>query len=110
MQGANLRCTVHVGMTDEKLPRLCDLSFSESQVNESEFCELCRRIGVSLLLNPGLEHDEQWAQARSLGYGNRANLVIFPYNTPAQTLTCLWADGIYDGIPWTPLFPRRRKR
>jgi deoxynucleoside triphosphate triphosphohydrolase SAMHD1 len=72
--------------------------------------EFCRSVGEALLLEPDKEHDEEWAAERALGYGNNAFLVLFSYNTPSQTLTCIWKDGRYEGIPWMPLFPRRSKR
>lgn len=68
----------------------------------------CQAVGNALLLDPP-DHDEEWADERALGYGNHAFLVLFAYNTPSQTLTCIWKGGEFDGIPWMPLFPRRPK-
>ena len=73
----------------------------------TDFLALCSKIGEELMTSPDL--DKVKAQERSLGYGNKANLVLFPHNTPAQTLTCIWASGEYNGAPWVPLFPRRKK-
>jgi len=42
-----------------------------------------------------------------LGYGDCELLVVFYYNTPNNTLPILWKDGVVDGAPWMPLFPRR---
>ena len=106
----DLKAIVHIGIGDEELPRAFGCNLFKSPTQEAQFLELCKNMGNSLLLNPSLGHDSNWAEERSLGYGNRANLVVFPYNTPAQTLTCLWADGSFNGIPWTSLFPRRKKR
>jgi len=72
--------------------------------------EFCGRVGRSLLVNPAIGHDEAWAADRALGYGNDAFLVLFGYNTPTQTLTCIWQDGIFENVPWMALFPRRPKR
>lgn len=44
---------------------------------------------------------------RLLGYGNTGQLLVFYYNVPAVTLTCLWASG--EASEWAPLFPRRTK-
>lgn len=76
----------------------------------SRFQERCREIGTQLLSDGHPAHDEAWISERALGYGGRGFLVVFPYNTPTQTLTCLWKDGIVDGIEWVPLVPRRPKR
>jgi hypothetical protein len=73
--------------------------------------EFCRSVGHELLLDPDdSDHDEEWATDRALGYGNDAFLVLFGYNTPTQTLTCIWKDGMYECVPWMALFPRRPKR
>lgn len=69
----------------------------------------CRRVGSDLLDDGDPRHDEAWRSERALGYGNDAFLVITSYNTPTQTLTCLWKDGVVDGVRWMPLFPRRKK-
>jgi hypothetical protein len=69
----------------------------------------CERIGLALLQDDDPRHDEAWRNDRSLGYGNDAFLVITSYNTPSQTLTCLWKEGEVDGVRWVPLFPRRKK-
>ena len=76
----------------------------------SRFHERCHRIGTQLLSDGNPAHDDAWIADRALGYGGHAFLVVFPYNTPTQTLTCLWKDGVVDGIEWVPLLPRRPKR
>jgi hypothetical protein len=73
----------------------------------SPFAERCRHIGNQLLTDG--DHDDAWVAARELGYGNQGFLTVFPYNTPTQTLTCLWKSGTVDGIEWVPLVPRRPK-
>jgi hypothetical protein len=74
-----------------------------------EFLDRCREIGRQLLEDDEPRHDGEWVERRSLGYGNRAFLVAFPYNTPTQALTCLWQAGTVDGVEWVPLLPRRPK-
>jgi deoxynucleoside triphosphate triphosphohydrolase SAMHD1 len=75
-----------------------------------ELIERCRLIGRQLLADDDPKHDDDWVDKRVLGYGNQGFLVTFPYNTPTQTLTCLWKSGIVDGVDWVPLLPRRPKR
>ncbi|HET9591894.1 MAG TPA: hypothetical protein VFP17_03160 [Solirubrobacterales bacterium] len=75
-----------------------------------EFLDRCKTIGRQLLQDENPNHDEEWIEERILGYGNEAFVVAFPYNTPTQTLTCLWKSGTVDGIEWVPLLPRRPKR
>jgi hypothetical protein len=71
--------------------------------------ERCREIGMQLLEDGEERHDKLWREKRALGYGNEAYLVTFPYNTPTQSLTCLWKSGKVDGTDWTALLPRRPK-
>ncbi len=69
----------------------------------------CREIGLQLLEDGVERHDLEWQEKRALGYGNEAFLLTFPYNTPTQSLTCLWKSGKVDGVDWTALLPRRPK-
>lgn len=69
----------------------------------------CQEIGVQLLDDGEERHNKSWRERRALGYGNEAFLITFPYNTPTQTLTCLWKSGKVDGVDWTALLPRRTK-
>jgi deoxynucleoside triphosphate triphosphohydrolase SAMHD1 len=66
-------------------------------------------IGRQLLLSSREGKSKEWADDRALGYGNNGYLLVFPYNTPTQTLTLLWSHGEVDGWPWLPLLPRRPK-
>jgi len=92
------------------LPQAFGRNLFSSAKKEQRFKKKCEEIGLALLLNEAGGHDEAWARARVLGYGNEALLVVFSHNTPAQTLTCLWKTGLVNGIPWMPLFPRRAKQ
>ena len=74
--------------------------------------EFLREVGRDLLVSTkGTENPVKWTQelieARALGYGNLALLVVPYYNCPAGTLTALWRSGVFRGVPWLPLFPRR---
>lgn len=46
-------------------------------------------------------------EIRLLGYNNAAHRVVFYYNVPNATVTCLWEGA--EGY-WQPLFRRRRKK
>ena len=74
---------------------------------KTAFLDRCREVGRALLSES--VRDPTQLEQRTLGFGNGAYLVTFPYNTPAQTLTCLWEEGRVDDSDWLPLFPRRRK-
>ena len=103
--GLNVKVSVH--LTEENLPQV--FGSGKMVQTESDFRRKCEDIGKSLLVDGTPGHDADWATDKLLGYGNNAFLVIFPYNTPTQTLTCLWKEGSVDGRQWTPLFPRRKK-
>ena len=90
---------------DESAPR----AFGSGAEPREKLEKFCGAVGEALLRDDERGHDQSWAQKRALGYGNEAFLVLFGYNTPAQTLTCIWKDGAFKGIPWMALFPRRPK-
>ncbi|MFC1893068.1 hypothetical protein ACFLYR_03395 [Chloroflexota bacterium] len=102
-----LDASVHLGMTEDKVSTAFDPAIYKNPDIQSDFLALCAQIGFELMKSPG--NDPERACERCWGYGNRANLLIFTYNTPAQTLTCMWATGKYGGASWTSLFPRRKK-
>lgn len=64
-----------------------------------------REILAPKLTRPELPWSQEKLETRLLGYGNTGQLLVFYYNVPTVTLTCLWerAEG------WHPLFPRRMK-
>ena len=99
---------VHVGLLE--LPTVRDERIFASPRQQAAFLERCAYVGKQLLINEEVGHSAKWAEDKGLGYGDSGYLVIFPYNTPTQTLTALWAGGDVDGVPWEPLFPRRPKR
>jgi len=105
---AGIGATVYVHRTD--LPSALDDGVFESEGQGRSFRDRCERIGRALLTDAASGHDTGWAAERALGYGNHALLVVSTYNTPTQTLTCLWKGGEVSGNRWTPLFPRRPKR
>jgi HD superfamily phosphohydrolase len=106
-RAAELDLQVEVSLAADSAPRAFSGTDKEDRTQLEKFC---RQVGRELLLDPEKGHDEQWADDCALGYGNNAFLVLFSYNTPTQTLTCLWKDGVYEGVPWMALFPRRPKR
>lgn len=101
----HLDASVRIHVTD--LPRLTDVTYEE-EAQRDAFERACRAIGAQLLRSEG-NVDVGSIPDRVLGYGNHGLLVVFPYNIPAQSLTCLWASGTANGFDWIPLMPRRRK-
>lgn len=95
-------------LKDDQLPRVFDGDAFESAEQAEAFLARAADIGRDLLSDPSARHDQDWVDQRALGYGNLGYLVVFPYNCPTQTLTCLWASR--PGSDWTPLFPRRPKQ
>jgi HD superfamily phosphohydrolase len=95
-----LRIQADVYVHDVAVPKLADLATSP------EFLAKAEDVGRALLSDG---REPEWVEERVLGYGNDGYLVVFSHNTPTQTLTCLWEEGVYDGVPWVPLFPRRKK-
>jgi hypothetical protein len=70
--------------------------------------EMAKEIGVQLFRDKTDWTDEKKAE-RSLGYGRSGKLTVFYRNTPTSTVPLIWKNGVYNGEPWLPLFPRREK-
>lgn len=92
---------IHVGIHQADLPTV------ESALGDAapHFMERARSVGEQLLTSTP---DDKRGE-RTLGYGNHALLIAFPYNTPTATLTAVWERGEVDGWTWFPLLPRRKK-
>ena len=106
-----LKAKVHIAMRDDALPSILRPGLLGK--DGDKFIKRCRDIGRELLLNPSIGHDEAWLKKKSdtgLSYGDAGLLITFPHNTPAHTLTCIWAKGTVGGKPWEPLLPRRPKK
>lgn len=71
----------------------------------------CAEIGSQLIAikEDGSPQNPEKIDLRKLGYGNRAMLLASPFNVPSQTLTAIWATGVVDNVPWSPLMVRRKK-
>jgi deoxynucleoside triphosphate triphosphohydrolase SAMHD1 len=105
-QHFKLDATVVVGFQND-LPTLFDSDLS-ALPDHGRFVEKCRAVAEELFSNRA-DWDEAKKAQRLLGYGNKGLLITFLYNTPAQTLTCMWSGGIYHSLEWSPLLPRRKK-
>lgn len=87
------------------LPR----AFPPSSTKGTRVRERAHDIGKQILQCMQPAKAPEIIEQRALGYGGMSYLLVFPYNTPTQTLTLLWAEGKVDGWQWLPLLPRRRK-
>jgi HD superfamily phosphohydrolase len=105
-RASDLDLAAKVYMGSASAPKAFDGAQTEKRAQLRDFCVA---VGRELLLDSEVGHDEAWVEDRVLGYGNEGFLVLFGYNTPTQTLTCVWKDGMYDNVPWMPVFPRRPK-
>jgi hypothetical protein len=100
MRLGELGIDAEVYVHDSSVPKLADVDPGP------EFIAKAEEVGRALLSEG---RDAEWIEERVLGYGNDGYLVVFSHNTPTAALTCLWADGVYEGVQWVPLFPRRKK-
>jgi len=94
-----------IGINEDSVPSIDSVADIPA-----EFKERCRSIGKQLLQSTNRSWPVQRYEERALGYGNKGLLVTFPFNTPTQTLTCIWSEGAYNGFRWMPLLPRRKKK
>lgn len=84
-------------------------SGSDSRFQDEKRVELrdfVIRKGCELLEARGKSPTE--ARERCLGYGGAEAMVLFPYNVPTMTVTCLWLGGD-TMVDWLPLLERRRR-
>ncbi len=102
-----IEACVMAHLTDADLPSVFSSAIFTDERQAKAFREKCREIGLALLHERSAGKPAGWAAERALGYGNHGLLVVFPYNTPTHTLTCLWARGKFESVDWFPLFPRR---
>ena len=106
-----LQAHVYVHQAQEVLPSVeAVLSGAVEDELKEAFVAECHRVGLQLLNDGTMDHDEEWREERAFGYGNLGLLVVNAYNTPTVSLTALWRKGTVDGIEWRPLLPRRPKR
>jgi len=104
---SGLTAKVAIHINDSQLPHAFDSDLFKDDDQRVGFRKACERIGRDLLVSTGTAPEK--VDGRCLGYGNDAFLVAFLYNTPTQTLTCLWSGGTTNGFDWLPLLPRRKK-
>ncbi len=70
--------------------------FKKSELETAK--EICWRYGKKLYsIGP-------------LGYGNSGLLLVFPYNTPNNTLPVIWGESKDVNFKWVPLFHRWESR
>lgn len=78
-----------------------------------EFLNICREAGCQILKKTKPLWPEDKINARTLGYGNSAQLFITQKNIPTSTITCLWKGGDVSikghSLKWEPLLERREK-
>ena len=103
-----LNATVFASIRDADLP----FAFEGALANMEgaairKFEDRCREVGQDLLASTDRDVGKQ--RERALGYGNRAMLLSTHFNVPTQTLTCIWLDGVHDGVDWHALIRRRSK-
>ncbi len=104
-----LNVTTYVGLVDSDLPSIYSSQMNIEKERELPIIKRFNEIGTQLIKEYSPDRGSEERAERYLGYGNRGMLIVFPYNTPAQTLTCLWCNGTVDGLRWEALFPRRKK-
>lgn len=108
LQKLSLNGTVYGHLTDDQLPFAFDGALSQLDPSDVRaFRDQCRHIGEEL--QRSAEKTGKEVTDRALGYGNRAMLLTSSLNVPTQTLTCLWRDGMVDGVEWHALLRRRSK-
>ena len=94
----------HIEVRDSDIPSISSVLDAPSL---KKFKKKNTEIGASLLSKRGWNAKK--ISERILGYGNQGLLVVTPLNTPTQSLTALWASGLYKDLDWQPILRRREK-
>jgi len=103
-----LKAKTYVHHADDVMPTIFNQGLEQMDGFQA-FLERSKHVGRALLGAKHATWPPEKLDDRLLGYGNKGLLITFPFNTPSQSLTALWEDGLCDGLPWTPLLPRRPK-
>lgn len=101
---SDAKIDLDVYVHDDKLPRLPIVAEEIDPTNGPLLTGELARVGEELLVRKG--YARPTAKERALGYGNHGLLAVFPYSTPRQTVTALWASGGCGDGHWQALFPR----
>ncbi|KQM57518.1 hypothetical protein ASE64_15265 [Agreia sp. Leaf210] len=108
-----LNATVYADQPESTLPTLGG-ALSEKSVEDSlreRFVAQCTSVGIAILEDDDVRHDDAWRRERALGYGNLGLLVISSYNTPTASLTALWRSSSRGrSVQWRAVMPRRKKK
>jgi HD superfamily phosphohydrolase len=97
--GVNAEVYIH----DDVVPRLSEIVPNITRGRAVQ--QFLESVGSEVLHN-SYAQSPRLARSNALGYGNHGLLVAFPYSTPKQTVTALWASGRRSVGPWQALFPR----
>ena len=108
-QETGLKETIFVQFADGAIPSILNQGLDDYP-GFDKFVDHSRKTAEALLRLDHPDWSEEILEQRLLGYGNQGLLITFPFNTPSQTLTTLWAGGRVEGLQWTPLLPRRPKK
>jgi deoxynucleoside triphosphate triphosphohydrolase SAMHD1 len=100
LTGTGLQPEVYVH--DEDLPTIHTVGL---RGEDRRLIALLTDIGKEVLARSKRFQQQQQVE-RALGFGNKGLLAVFPYSTPKQTVTALWASGEYQTGHWQALFPR----
>ena len=108
LKNVQLSATTYSHVPESEVPfAFSNCSYDAKPKHVKAFQVRCEEVGRAVLDSQGIPGDK--IKDRALGYGNRGMLLVFPYNVPTQTLTCLREEGTVNGIPWFPIFRRRKK-
>ena len=111
--------TALFNMSGVDLPLFCGRDIISAMPNaalrDASFVEFLAKVGENVLAwarhgkaLPDLNADQRKQCKRDgLGYDKAKGLTFTSRNVPVSTLTCLWAPGRFNNLPWMPLGLRR---
>jgi len=100
---ASLGIKAEVYIHDKVIPTIFDVAKDISGADK--VISFLRDVGMFVLRN-SYDQSRMRSEENALGYGNHGLLIAFPYSTPKQAVTALWASGETSYGQWQALFPR----
>lgn len=115
-----------MGLEDVRIDFIEDLSIKclekeneslfESEEQRKLVKEVLYDIGLAVINSTKMAEgqykkgwDKERAEKAALGYNDSQQTVFLKSSVPTYTITAFWAQGIYNGFEWQPLFRRTDK-
>ncbi len=103
-------------VANDELVKKLDITILHHQSMEKVSCnaelspeleKFLTQVGKELIKRNWEKASSEDCENNALGYDNKQALLSTLVNVPTATLTAFWMPGVYNKMPWIPLFIRR---